>query len=981
MKNLFLIFLFCASIFMVNAQITKTITPYQVKTGSHTKNLTTGNYSWLYSTTELKAGFIGNDLNTEYSRKALAYFDLGNLNVGDLTQVKLKFKMNKIQYAPGDQSNANIGIVSFPYICTASNGPDVHNWFNNSPFYLKEVSTNVTSASSPAAFTITIPGTYTSPSGATYTIDLTTLGSANNNQFTIGFTCSQTMACTRVAEFTDVKIEITHCGALGNISGLTSSTGTNSVQLSWNSVNHASSYEIYDCSGNLIGTTTSTSYTHSNLSPGTSYQYKVKPVNGCNPSNLSNCITAVTKLSTPSNLTINTNSNSSVTLNWNSSSGANYYQIYSCSGTQIANNVTGTSKTINNLQSGVSHSFKIRAVKSSTNVYSTYSSCKTVTLAPSTPVNISANPTSHNSVQLSWSPSIGANSYKIYNCNGTLIGTSNTNNYTHNGLTQLTTYTYRIKAFNSGGGSPNSNCVSTLTPIATPTGLTSIDVDEDFVELEWNPVSGASYYEIYNCNGNLIQSNINATSTFVSNLTSGNYYSFKVRAIGSGSTSFLSSCYGVYTLTKSAVVSVTTVSQSELALNWSPINGAILYRIYNCNNNFIASTTSTSYNATNLNSSTQYGYIVKSVNGDNVETSANCVTGITRTATPTGFYVEIVNSSKLKLHWDMHQNAQTIEIFDCNGNFIDYQDGDEDAMNITNLTSGTNYSFKIRAGASSSAGGASAFTSCITKAPVPKTPTNFTITPISSKKLHLQWNPSYGETGIVSYHIYDCNGNLIDYTIDETTYEMNGLKEGKYYEYYVVARVGNGNSAPTNCVGNYTLPDKPKLYVDDISSNSAELSVEANGIYNLIEIYDCNGNFVKTQIYQDEVIQNLNSSQAYHFKARVANGGGWSEFSDCVSFSTTSVAPPKNTNDMPQYKKASDSQNSKVDNNTLQVYPNPINGGAIYFNKVINASIYDSHGKLIKTVTNASFLNIDSLQNGIYIIRSENGEVVKIVKQ
>jgi len=981
MRKVLLTALFCMSILILNAQITKTITPYQVKTGSLTKNLITNNYSWLYSTSELKAGFIGNDLNTEYSRKALAYFNLGSLKVGDLTQVKLKFKMNKIQYAPGDQSNANIGVVSFPYNCTASNGTDVHNWFNNSPFYLKEVSTNVTSASTPASFTITIPGTYTSPSGATYTIDLTTLGSPNNNLFTIGFTCSQTTACTRVAEFTDVKIEITHCGPLDNLSGLTSSTGQNHVQLSWDPVSQASSYEIYDCSGSLIGTTTSTSYTHSNLSPGTSYQYKVKPVNGCNPSNLSSCITAVTQLSAPGNLTINTNSNSSITLNWNSSNGANYYQIYSCSGSQIANNVMGTSKTINNLQPGINHSFKVRAVKSSTNVYSTYSSCKNVTLAPPTPINLSANPTSHNSVQLSWSPSTGANSYKIYNCNGTLIGTSNTNSYTHNGLSQLTTYAYKVRGFNSGGGSPYSSCISTSTPIAAPTGLTSIDVDEDFIELEWNPVSGASYYEIYDCNGNLIQSNINATSTFVANLIAGNSYSHKVRAVGNGSTSFFSNCYSIHTLTTPVNASVTTISQSELELTWNSVNGAIMYRVYDCSNNLITTTTSSNYISNNLAPSTEYGYVVKSVNGDNVETSDNCIQGTTLLATPTGFYIEILNSSKLRLHWNIHQNAQAIEIFDCNGNFIDYQDGDEDAINITNLTPGTSYGFKIRANGSGSQGGPSKFTSCITKTPVPKTPTNFTVTPTSSTKLLLEWNAPQGETGIISYHIYDCDGDFIDYTIHETTYEMIYLKEGKYYEYYIFAQVGNGNSIPTNCIGNFTFPDKPKLYVDGISSNSAELSVEAEGIYNFIEIYDCNGNFVKTQMYQDEVIQNLNSSQAYHFKARVANAGGWSEFSDCVSFSTMSVAPPKNTNNTPQYKKAPSTQNPTIENNALQAYPNPVEGGIINFNKVINVSIYDVQGKLIMTFNNTNFINVDSFEKGIYILKSDDGEIVKMIKQ
>lgn len=59
------------------------------------------------------------------------------------------------------------------------------------------------------------------------------------------------------------------------------------TQLTWNAVSNATSYEIYDSSDNFIASTASRSYTFTGLSPGTSYYWKVRAMNGSVPGSFS----------------------------------------------------------------------------------------------------------------------------------------------------------------------------------------------------------------------------------------------------------------------------------------------------------------------------------------------------------------------------------------------------------------------------------------------------------------------------------------------------------------------------------------------------------------------------------------------------------------------------------------------------------------------------------------------------------------------
>ncbi len=63
----------------------------------------------------------------------------------------------------------------------------------------------------------------------------------------------------------------------------------------------------------------------------------------------------------------------------------------------------------------------------------------------------------------------------------------------------------------------------------------------------------------------------------------------------------------------------------------------------------------------------------------------------------------------------------------------------------------------------------------------------------------------------------------------------------------------------------------------------------------------------------------------------------------------------------------------------LEVYPNPTSG-EIRFNRPVNAVIYSSDGKLVDSILNVNTYNFDRIESGVFIIREEQGGVVRVVK-
>jgi chitodextrinase len=165
------------------------------------------------------------------------------------------------------------------------------------------------------------------------------------------------------------------------------------------------------------------------------------------------------------------------------------------------------------------------------------------TTAPTAPTNLTASGTTQTATNLSWTAStdnVGVTGYDVYR-DGSLIASVTGTNYTANGLTASTTYSFFVRAKDAAGNiSSNSNTVSVTTTDApapdttAPTAptLSASGTTQTSTNLSWSGATdnvGVTGYDILR-NGTLIGSTTTATTFNVTGLTASTTYTFNVRA-------------------------------------------------------------------------------------------------------------------------------------------------------------------------------------------------------------------------------------------------------------------------------------------------------------------------------------------------------------------------------------------------------------------------------------------------------------------
>jgi hypothetical protein len=364
--------------------------------------------------------------------------------------------------------------------------------------------------------------------------------------------------------------------------------GNKEVTLEWsapsdNGGSLITSYKIYvyDSNGqeltnkNVSGIAT-LSTTVSGLDNGTTYTFKVSAFNETNESEKSQPV-SYTPFSAPSAPTITSaeSGNVSVLLRWSAPSDNGGYPItsynvyvYSSTGSLLntiqITNIQTTSTTVSGLTNGTTYKFKVSAVNQIDQTYSNEVSSTPAT-RPSAPQITSAAP-GNASVLLQWSdPSNNGGStitsYKIYVYSSTDVSLNTitgiaTRSRSVTGLTNETTYKFKVSAVNSKGESLQSDSVSSMPGVSpsAPT-ITSATAGIYSASLAWSAPSNVgssaiSSYKLY-----VYLDGVQLLSKTVSGITNTSYtlqnllynagnYTFKVSAIngaGEGSLSSASS--------------------------------------------------------------------------------------------------------------------------------------------------------------------------------------------------------------------------------------------------------------------------------------------------------------------------------------------------------------------------------------------------------------------------------------------------------
>lgn len=190
----------------------------------------------------------------------------------------------------------------------------------------------------------------------------------------------------------------------------------------------------------------------------------------------------------PSNLTTSAIEHTSAVINWSASTddySTFTYDIYRNGSlrTSIPGSTPDLKFTDTGLSPGTEYTYHIQARDSQGN---TSAPSDTVivqtpeipdTTAPSAPSNLTASAVSSQQVNLSWTGSydaIGVVGYEVYR-NNVRIASTSTRSYTDSGLTQLTTYSYYIRAYDAAGNtSAPSGTITVQTPEMPDTTAPSV---------------------------------------------------------------------------------------------------------------------------------------------------------------------------------------------------------------------------------------------------------------------------------------------------------------------------------------------------------------------------------------------------------------------------------------------------------------------------------------------------------------------------
>src|SRR5579884_2012589 len=214
-----------------------------------------------------------------------------------------------------------------------------------------------------------------------------------------------------------------------------------------------------------------------------------------------------------------------------------------------------------------------------------------------------------------------------------------------------TTYSYRVRAFNSAGYSAYSNTATVTTPIpppAAPTNLTASAISTSQINLSWtNNATNVTGFYVQRSTDDVNFSQVGSTGSARTSysdgaLNAGTTYYYRVYAYNSSGNSAYSNVANATTVPNPPAapssLTATAASSSQINLSWTNNatnqSGFYIQRSTdNVNFSQVGSSTATSFSDSGLNASTTYYYRVDAYNAGGTSANSNTANATTSSAT------------------------------------------------------------------------------------------------------------------------------------------------------------------------------------------------------------------------------------------------------------------------------------------------------------------------------------------------------------
>ncbi|MDQ7815668.1 MAG: fibronectin type III domain-containing protein [Melioribacteraceae bacterium] len=622
----------------------------------------------------------------------------------------------------------------------------------------------------------------------------------------------------------------------------------------------------------------------SNLNSGSTYYYRVRAYNAGGTGTNSNTITYGTKPVSPIASAPTLITSTSFSANWNSTPGAIGYRLDVSTASDFSSfvdfyndrNVDNVlTFSVTGLNSNTTYYYRVRAY----NDYGTGSSSSYITTltAPAAPVSDAASGIATTEFSANWQTSAGATGYFldlstasnfstfISGFNGKDVG--NVTSYLVSGLLSGTTYYYRLRGYNSGGASPNSNDQTVLTLSSPPVALTATGITATAFDANWTASTAATGYKLdvstdplfgaLNFVGLFNDKDVgNVLTQNVTGLTAGTTYYYQIRSYNGSGTDGNSSVITVTTIPPApAEQAATSITSNSFFANWNASTGANGYYLDVATDGgfgggaFVSGYQNldvgnvTTYSITGLNAGTQYYYRVRGYNLAGTSSNSGTASPVTSAGIPkppASSPASAVAATSFNANWVASAGATSYRIdVSTHSNFSDFVTDWDNAVlgNVTtisvnaNINSGTTYYYRVRAVNGSETSDNS---SIITVTTIPPAPVEAAASEVTNNGFKANWNTSTGTSG---YRLEVSTANDFSSFVagyqnldagNTTSYTVNGLIGGTTYYYRIKAYNTGGTSGVSGTTTQATDAD-PEGTVNATSvSNIISTGFDAN---------------------------------------------------------------------------------------------------------------------------------------------------------